>query len=31
MGREVGGGVQDGERIPVADSCQCMAETTTIV
>ena len=32
MGREEGGGFQDGVTwTPMADSCQCMAKTTTIV
>ena len=32
MGREVGGGVQDGDtHTPMADSCQCMSKTTTIL
>ena len=32
MGREVGGGAQDGDTCtPMADSCQCMAKTTTIL
>ena len=32
MGREVGGGFRMGNTcIPVADSCQCMAKTTTIL
>ena len=31
MGRDVGGGVQDVNTCtPKADSCQCMAKTTTI-
>ena len=32
MGREVGGGFQMGNTcIPMADSCECMAKTTTIM
>ena len=31
MGREVGQGIQDGEHMYMADSCQCMAKTTTIL
>ena len=32
MGREVGGGFRMGNIcIPMADSCQCMAKTTTIL
>ena len=32
MGREVGGGFRMGDTcIPMADSCQCMAKTTTIL
>ena len=32
MGREVGGGFRMGNTcIPRADSCQCMAKTTTIL
>ena len=35
IGREAGGGVQDGERLipckSMADSCQCVAKTTTIL
>ena len=32
MGREVGGGFGMGDtHTPVADSCQCMAKTTTIL
>ena len=32
MGREVGGGFRMGNTfIPMADSCQCMAKTTTIL
>ena len=32
MGREVGEGVRMGNTcIPMADSCQCMAKTTTIL
>ena len=32
MGREVGGGFRMGNTcVPVADSCQCMAKTSTIL
>ena len=32
MGRKVGGGFRMGNTcIPMADSCQCMAKTTTIL
>ena len=32
MGREVGGGFRMGNtHAPIADSCQCMAKTTTIL
>ena len=32
MGREVGGGFRMGNTCtPMADSCQCMAKTTTIL
>ena len=32
MGREVGGGFRKGTiDTPMADSCQCMAKTTTIL
>ena len=32
MGREVGGGVGMGDTCsPMADSCQCMAKTTTVL
>ena len=32
MGREAGGGIGMGNRCkPMADSCQCMAKTTTIL
>ena len=32
MGREVGGGFRMGDTCtPMADSCQCMAENTTIL
>ena len=32
IGREVGGGFRMGDtRTPMADSCQCMAKTTTIL
>ena len=32
MGREVGGGLRVGKTCtPMADSCQCMAKTTTIL
>ena len=32
MGREVGGGFRMGNACtPMADSCQCMAKTTTIL
>ena len=32
MGREEGGGVQDGDTCTrMADSCQCMAKNTTIL
>ena len=32
MGREAGGGFRMGNTsTPMADSCQCMAETTTIL
>jgi len=32
MGREVGGGFRMGDTCtPMADSCECMAETTTIL
>ena len=32
MGREVGGGFRMGDTcIPMADSCECMAKTTTIL
>ena len=34
MGKEVGGGVQDVHMYtctPVADSCECMAKTNTIL
>jgi len=32
MGREVGGGFRMGDTCtPMADSCQCMAKTTTIL
>ena len=32
MGREMGGGIRMGNTgAPVADSCQCKAETTTIL
>ena len=31
MGRDVGGGFRMGDTCPpIADSCQCMAKTTTI-
>ena len=32
MGREVGGGFRMGNTCtPIADSCECMAKTTTIL
>ena len=32
IGREVGGGFRMGDTCtPVADSCQCMAKTTTVL
>ena len=32
VGKEVGGEIRMGDtRTPVADSCQCMAKTTTIL
>jgi len=32
MGKEVGGGFRMGDTYkPMADSCQCMAKTTTIL
>ena len=32
MGKDVGGGIRMGNTcIPMADSCQCMAKTTTIL
>jgi len=32
MGREVGGGFRMGDTcIPMTDSCECMAKTTTIL